>query len=183
MNQAASTPDPLSTSDHDELRLLYQTSVSDIAFFKQQQFTITNYALTLQAGRLFVAYQVLKPPFQALPFWALLVLVCAISVAGLLVIARLQASIEVRRERLARVRGQFGRAFVEAWSVPKEPDDFRWLLVCVLVGRAPTRTSGPFRRGFRRAGLQARCSGVGHCSYRGSSRYRLRGMGSLHAPR
>ena len=142
VNQAASNPDPLSAADRDELRLLYQTSVSDIAFFKQQQFTITNYALTLQAGLLFVAYQVLKPPpLQPFALWSLLFLVCAVSAAGLLVIARLHASIEARRQRLSRVRAHFGRAFVDAWFVPKEADDFRWLLVCVLLVSAPISAS------------------------------------------
>jgi hypothetical protein len=130
---SSATPDVPAASEREELRLLYQTSVSDISFFKQQQFTITNYALTLQAGLLFVAYQVLKPPFAALPFWSLLILVCGVSAAGLLVVSRLSASIEVRRERLARVRSHFSPAFLAAWSVPKESDDFPWLLRAVLV--------------------------------------------------
>jgi hypothetical protein len=121
------------SAERDELRLLYQTSASDIAFFKQQQFTITNYALTLQAGIVFVAYQVLKPPFAAFAFWSLLVLACAISFAGILVVSRLTVSISARRTRLERIREHFGPVFRAVWSVPKEPDDFHWLLRAVLL--------------------------------------------------
>ena len=133
---AAPPSEPLTAFDREELRLLYQTSTSDIAFFKQQQFTITNYALTLQAGLLFVAYQVLKLPFHPVAFWVLLVSVCAVPVASLLVVSRLHSSIQVRRERLRRIRGHLGSVFNSAWSVPKESDDFRWLLVGVLLASA-----------------------------------------------
>jgi uncharacterized membrane protein len=125
--------DSLSTEDLEELRLLYQTTVADIAFFKQQQFTVTNYALLLQTALVFVAYQFLKSPLEPFFFWLVLVLAVGISAAGLLAVQRLHASIEVRRERLRRVRKQFGRAFFAAWDVNKEPDDFRWLLIGVLI--------------------------------------------------
>lgn len=44
------TPPQLSDADREELRLLYQVTVSDIAFFKQQQWSISNYALTVEAA-------------------------------------------------------------------------------------------------------------------------------------
>jgi hypothetical protein len=44
--QVATPTAVLFPKDREELRLLYQTSGSDIAFFKQQQWSITNYALT-----------------------------------------------------------------------------------------------------------------------------------------
>lgn len=43
--------------DREELRLLYQVSVSDIAFFKQQKWWGINYILAIFAAILFIAYQ------------------------------------------------------------------------------------------------------------------------------
>lgn len=127
------TPNPLTEADQEELRLLYQVSVSDIAFFKQQQWSVSNYALTIQAALLFVAYQMLRPPLAVWQAWLLVTLVWGVSAAALMAIDRLQTSICGRRTRLASVRAQFGKPFMDAWSIPKENDDFRWLLVFVLL--------------------------------------------------
>jgi hypothetical protein len=129
-------PPPTTEVDREELRLLYQVSVADIAFFKQEQWSVTNYALTVQAALLFVAYQMLKPP---LPVWQaglLVTLVCVITAAGLFAIHRLQTSIEGRRTRLRNVRAHFGRSFIDAWSIPKKKDDIWWVLVFVVLSSA-----------------------------------------------
>lgn len=127
------TSNTLTEVDQEELRLLYQVSVSDIAFFKQQQWFVTNYALTIQAALLFVGYQMLRPPLAVWLAWLLVTFVCAVSAAAIMVIDRLHTSVLGRRTRLKNVRAQFGRPFIEAWSIPKEHDDFQWLFVFVLL--------------------------------------------------
>ena len=126
-------PANLSSDDREELRLLYQVSVSDITYFKQQQWSITNYALTIQAALVVVTYQLLKGPFAAWQLWLLVVLICGVSAACLMAVARLAMSIDARRTRLKNVRARFGAPFNDAWQVSKEKDDFQWLLVFVLV--------------------------------------------------
>lgn len=123
----------LTESDAEELRLLYQVSVADIAFFKQQQWSATNYTLAIHAALLFIAYQLLKDALAIWQMWLLVVLACAVCVAGLAVVERLQSSILGRRTRLERVRAHFGKPFTEAWSIPKPPDDVHWLLVFVVL--------------------------------------------------
>ena len=125
---------PLTDSDAEELRLLYQVSVADIAFFKQQQWSATNYTMAIHAALLFIAYQLLKGGALAIwQMWLLTVLAWAVCVAGLAVVARLQTSILGRRTRLERVRTHFGNPFTEAWSISKPPDDVHWLLVFVVL--------------------------------------------------
>lgn len=123
----------LTADDREELRLLYQVTVADIAFFKQQQWSITNYGLTIQAALVVATYQLLKSPFSSWQLWLLAVLVAGLPMACLLAIARLRRSIEARRTRLRNVRGRFGAPFNEAWDVPKENDDFHLLLIAVLL--------------------------------------------------
>jgi glucan phosphoethanolaminetransferase (alkaline phosphatase superfamily) len=127
------TPPQLSDDDREELRLLYQVTVSDIAFFKQQQWSISNYALTVEAALLFIAYQMLAFPLTVCQAWLLVVLSWAVVAVALMTIERLQTSIVGRRQRLANIRAQFGQVFQDAWRIPKKPDLVRWLLVFVLL--------------------------------------------------
>ena len=128
----ATTP-RLRQGDRDELRLLYQVTVSDIAYFKQQQWSISNYALTLEAALLFIAYQMLACPLTLPEVWVLVVLSWAVVLAALAVIERLETSILQRRARLENVRAQFGQVFRNAWRFPKERALVRWLLEVVLL--------------------------------------------------
>lgn len=127
----------LDDHEREELRLLYQVSVSDIAFFKQQQWSATNYILAIYAAMLFIAYQLLEKPLTTWQQWLLVVLTWSATVGGVAVVLRLQNSILGRRTRLERVKKHFGKAFEHAWSIPKPPDDNHWLLVAImLVGAA-----------------------------------------------
>lgn len=133
MNTSSAPAKELKSHDREELRLLYQVTVADLAFFKQQQWGITNYSITAQATLVLITYQLLKQPLAAWQLWLLVVLALGISTACLLVIRRLGRSIAARRQRLANVRARFGEPFNTAWLVPKEKDDFQWLLVSVHV--------------------------------------------------
>jgi hypothetical protein len=124
----------LAESDREELRLLYQACVSDIALFTKQQWSVTNYALAFFAALLFIAYQ---PPtglahadWQS---WLLVVLAWIITISGLAAVKRLQISIVGGRRRLERTRASFGRPFQEVWAIPKPPDDVHRLLYLVMI--------------------------------------------------
>jgi hypothetical protein len=128
-----STTAALTEADQEELRLLYQVSTADIAFFKQQQWSVTNYTLTIHAALLFIAYQILKAPLGVWSVGLLAIFVWGVFAAALMVIDRLHTSIEGRRIRLKNVRAHFGKPFSEAWSIQKESDDIRWVLIFVLL--------------------------------------------------
>lgn len=111
----------LTEADRTELQLLYNVSVSDIAAFKQQQWSVTNYALVIQAALVAVG-QLLKEPLGSWERWLLVVLIGVTACVGGSVLFRLHRSIEERRERLRRIRVHFGKPFNDAWSVCKQPD-------------------------------------------------------------
>ncbi len=123
----------LTDPDREELRLLYSVSVADIAFFKQQQWSVTNYGLALHAAFLFIAYQLLNRPLVTWQLWLLIVLTWGVCIAAIGMIERLQGSVIGRRTRLERVRVHFGQPFRLAWDIHKPKDDVHWLLVAVLV--------------------------------------------------
>lgn len=122
----------LTEADRAELHLLYTASVSDIAGFKQQQWSVTSHALALQAALVAVA-QLLKEPLGGWDRWLLVVLVGITAAVGGFVLFRLHRSIEERRKRLRRVRAHFGKPFNDAWSVCKQPDQVYIFLALVLV--------------------------------------------------
>lgn len=123
----------LTESDKEELHLLYNVSVTDIAFFKQQQWAVTNHALVLHAALLFVAYQLLASSLAAWQLWLLIVLTWAVCIAGLGMVSRLQGSILGRRTRLERVRDHFGKPFNDAWAIQKPKDDVHQLLFAAML--------------------------------------------------
>ena len=122
----------LTETDRAELHLLYTVSVSDVAGFKQQQWSVTSHALAVQAALVAVG-QLLKEPLGSWERWLLIVLVGITAAVGVSVLFRLHRSIEERRERLRRVRAHFGKPFNDAWSVCKQPDQVYIFLALVLV--------------------------------------------------
>jgi uncharacterized membrane protein YbhN (UPF0104 family) len=126
-------PVELSESDREELRMLYKVSASDIAMFTHQQWSTTTYALAIYAALLFISYQPSMDPYNTWQGWLPLVLSWAVCISGLVAVKRLQFSIVAGRRRLERVRVYFGRPFMEAWSVPKPPDDVHRLLYLVML--------------------------------------------------
>ena len=127
-----SDPNNLLPDDHSELELLYNVSVSDLAFFKQQQWTVTNHALVVMAGLVGVE-QLLVSPFSLRERWLLTILVAATVAIGLFVLGRLHHSIGVRHKRLENVRAKFGATFNTAWSVPKQKDYVVHFLVFIQI--------------------------------------------------
>ena len=123
----------LTEPDREELRLLYNVSVTDIAFFKQQQWAVTNHALVLHGALLFIAYRVLAVLLVTWQLWLLIVLTWAVCIAGLGMVDRLQGSIHGRRTRLQRVRDHFGKPFNDAWAIQKPKDDVHQLLFAIIL--------------------------------------------------
>lgn len=122
----------LTEADRAELQLLYTVSASDIAGFKQQQWSVTNHALAIQAALVAVG-QLLKEPFCGWERWILVVLVGITAAVGGSVLFRLHRSIKERRKRLRRIRAHFGKPFNDAWSVCKQPDQVYIFLALALV--------------------------------------------------
>ncbi len=117
--------------DRGELMLLYQVSVADISFFKQQQWLVTSYAVGVYIGLVTTFAQLLSKPVQDWKRWLIVLLALATSSAAGGVLRQSQRSIRARRERLDRIRRYFGTPFKEAWKVEKERDDILLLLGAV----------------------------------------------------
>ena len=130
MNSEAATN--VTETDREELRLLYTVSVGDIAFFKQQQWSVTNHGLALHVALVVIAFQLLSRPLATGYVWLLVVLAWAVFVAAAAMVERLQTSIAGRRTRLDRVRAHFGKPFRDAWELAKPKDDVHVLLLVVL---------------------------------------------------
>jgi len=108
---------------NDELRLLYQVTVSDLAYFKTQQWSVTNYAFLLLAG-VVGTWQLVKGDASLLERGALSVLAALVAAATLTVLGKLEASIQVRQSRLVAARERFSVAFYEAWSAETKSQEY-----------------------------------------------------------
>jgi hypothetical protein len=126
----------LNDNDRNELRLLYEVSVGDIAFFKQQQWNATNYALGLDAALIFIAYDLLHRSLSAAQGCWLITATWVLAITAIAVVLTLECSIRGRRTRLRNVRGTFGAPFWNAWRISKPPDLVVWLLVIVVLASA-----------------------------------------------
>jgi hypothetical protein len=108
--------------DGEELRLLYDVTISDLSYFKMQQWAVTNYGLLIDGGLIGIA-QLIKP-LDKCDRWVLAALACFGAAAALVVLGKLQRSIDIRRKRLSNIRSKFGEAFMAAWSAGKKDDEY-----------------------------------------------------------
>jgi hypothetical protein len=116
-------------SDREELRLLYHVTTADLSYFKTQQWSLTYYCFLIDAA-LIGATQFMKS-LQRTDRLVLCVLVIAASSAVLVVLHKLQRSIEVRQSRLEAARKTFGVQFQRAWSAEQKDGEYVhsvWLL-------------------------------------------------------
>ena len=122
---------------HDELRLLYQVTVSDLSYFKTQQWSLTNYTLLLFAA-LVAAAKTLTPGLCSSERWTLIALAVGTALGALVILFKLQASISIRQARLQKIRGSFSSAFNEAWSAELKSREYlhavSFLRVAVVLG-------------------------------------------------
>jgi len=113
--------------DHAELLLLYSSSISEIAGFKQQQWAVTNYTLVVNAA-LVAAGQIIGAKLHVGERFVLVALVVISVGLGLRVLHLLQCSIKARRDRLSNIREYFGDPFKDSRSVSKEDDPVPYIL-------------------------------------------------------
>ncbi len=123
--------------EREELRLLYQITVSDLTYFKTQQWSVTNYTLLLFAGVVGVA-QMLKPSLTVMDRVVLVTATLLVAASALVILANLQKSIGVRQSRLDNVRTKFTDAFHFAWTAEDKGKEFfhavYLLRVAIIVG-------------------------------------------------
>jgi hypothetical protein len=131
---------PLTDRDHEELLLLYSSCVSELSAFKQQQWSVTNYTLLVNAALVAVG-QIVGDALRAGERFMLLFLALLSLGLGLRVLCLLQHSIVARRERQTKVRAFFGVPFKDSRAVPKEADP-----VFYILGTA--QTIGAFLAGW-----------------------------------
>jgi hypothetical protein len=109
----------------DELRLLYSSSVSEIASFKQQQWHVTNYAILLFAA--IVGIPRLLDRLNQVEYLVLFGAPLAVLGTGWYVLGMLADSIYIRRKRQTEIRKAFTKEFMHAWrhgvSEAEAPDD------------------------------------------------------------
>jgi hypothetical protein len=124
-------------STREELQLLYQVTVSDLAYFKTQQWSVTNYSLALLAGLIGVT-QFLKPSLSSWDRFVLVALAAAVSIIVLVVLSKLQKSIEVRQSRLEATRANFSASFQAAWAAETKGREYvhaiHFLYTAVVIG-------------------------------------------------
>ena len=112
----------MSTTDEDELRLLYQTTVTDLSYFKTQQWNVSYYVSLIQAALVGIA-KLLLPKLSLADRSILGILAVLASIVALTVLGKLQRSISVRQSRLDAVRETFGSQFQRAWAAEHKQED------------------------------------------------------------
>lgn len=107
----------------DELRLLYEVTVSDLTYFKTQQWSVTNYSLLLFAAVVGAA-QFLKPAPSQWERVVLGIIALVVASAACTVLWKLQQSVRVRQARLSAARSHFSRAFQRAWLAESKGPEY-----------------------------------------------------------
>jgi hypothetical protein len=128
-------PNDNATSRESQMAL-YQITVSDLTYFKSQQWSLTNHAILLLAG--IVGASQLLGTVKAWERIALTVLVLLVVLAGQIILTKLENSIIVRQARLHATREKLGFDFHESWAAKdKEPEAIHavWILRgAILIG-------------------------------------------------
>jgi hypothetical protein len=120
------------TPDREEIRMLYQVTVSDLSYFKSQQWSVANYTLLVLAALLGIE-QLLKPPPYHIERWLLAVLAFGAACSGIYLLRKLEKSISVRRSRLDSVRDLLTKSFNFSWSAEDKGDEFLSVLHVLTV--------------------------------------------------
>ena len=126
-----STVPTLKDEERDELLSLYQVTTQDLAFFKSQQWTLTNYGLASLAILVGVpSYASVSLSWNAkLCLGAALILVAALTI---FVLYRLHRSIIERRDRLERIYSRMSLAFQDARGSKPRVGALEMLLVLII---------------------------------------------------
>lgn len=104
----------------DALELIYKDAIDNIHLYKQQQFTITNYAIAL-----YVAIVALYDRFDKatdLEKSTLSSIALVVLIVGILFIFRFHYSMVGNRQRMAKIKESFDDASKEAWKAYDKPN-------------------------------------------------------------
>jgi hypothetical protein len=113
--------DKLDPQEAEELRLLYQVGIGDIAFFKKQQLAITNYAVLLYVALVAVSASLSGSDGLAEPLLLAIQVIISVFVVlsmlfGIKLLYSFQRSIAQARGRVRRSREQFSQRFWDAFQ-------------------------------------------------------------------
>lgn len=102
--------------EHEELIMLHQISSNDLAFFKRQQWAVTNYAILIYAALLTINQQLISnvTVWHRLVF---IILTVATAISALLIIRELQEAIACRQKRLDKIIEKFSDTFQDVRGI------------------------------------------------------------------
>ncbi|MCI0559091.1 MAG: hypothetical protein MN733_11390 [Nitrososphaera sp.] len=118
----------------EEIRTIYGLVVSDVQFFKLQQFRVTNYGLVLYAAVIAVPKLLEKNGLSPYEYFALFIVAFVVLAAAWLLLGSLAQAIEKGRKRLDEVKKHLtdeARAIV-AFESAKDKASLLWLFRAVL---------------------------------------------------
>jgi hypothetical protein len=116
----------------EELQLLYQTSITELEFFKRQQWSVTNYALLLYAAIVGVA-QLLQGNVSAMEKLVLCLVATTVGLLGAYILWVLNNSIDVRKARLVEIHQHFSDNFRQIRAVQEKPEEALSIYVLLLM--------------------------------------------------
>lgn len=110
-------------NDHanEEMHLLYQMSVYEIAFFKQQQWRVTNYGLLIY-GVIIAIPKILEYKLATYEYYGLFIVAFAVLTVSWLLLGSLEVSLSKGRARLIKAKDSFSKQFKDAWQCGKSED-------------------------------------------------------------
>jgi len=124
---------------HQELLMLYQVTVNDLSYFKRQQWSVANHCFLLFAA-LAGASRLIGESLSFADFAVLTFLIVCVATVGIVVIKKLQNSIDVRDARLKAVRDELSEEFNNAWLAKEKEESVIkvvWFLnVALVIGAA-----------------------------------------------
>lgn len=127
----------MSPENREDMHLLYQVAVADLAFFKSQQWSITSSTLLVYSA-LFAASKVMGA-FAPCPIKTVLVIaVLFVCLSSVVLLWKLQKAMGVRHSRLEFVRSHLTELFQRAWAAEDKGTEFLlavyFLYVVVVAG-------------------------------------------------
>jgi len=117
--------------------MLYEITVSDLTYFKSQQWSLANHAFLLLAALVGTSQLLIGAvrPWERIALTALVILVVA---ASQTLLSKLQDSIVVRQARLDAAREKLGLGFYETWAAKDKKTEYIhsiWILRgAILIG-------------------------------------------------
>jgi len=123
-------------SNKEDLHLLYEVTVSDLSYFKTQQWAVANYCMLSYAALVGVA-TILPGGLAPLDRWVLFGFAFAAALSSLFVLKKLQTSVTIRQSRLDDLRERLGGEFFRSWSAQYKPKE-RLHAIHILMAAVPT---------------------------------------------